>query len=98
MNRVVDSYGNHPSFTMFCIGNELGNSKFSTMKKWVAELKEKDPRRLYAVSTARKITDVDDYCATHYIKGIGRTRGLNGPHTDWDFEEVYDKMNIPIFY
>lgn len=96
MNRVVDTYGNHPSFTMFCIGNELGNSKFKTMKKWVADLKVKDPRRLYAVSTARKITDVDDYCATHYIQGIGRTRGLNGPHTDWDFEEVYDKMDIPI--
>lgn len=96
MNRVVDTYGNHPSFTMFCIGNELGNSNFDTMEKWVAELKEKDPRRLYAVSTARKITKVDDYSATHYIQGIGRARGLNGPHTDWDFEEVYDKMDIPV--
>lgn len=96
MNRVVDTYGNHPSFSMFCIGNELGNSNFKTMEKWVAKLKEKDPRRLYAVSTARKIMDVDDYMATHYIQKIGRTRGLNGAHTDWDFEEVYAKMDIPI--
>ncbi|MBI9063255.1 MAG: hypothetical protein JEZ14_14840 [Marinilabiliaceae bacterium] len=96
MNRVVDVYGNHPSFTMFCIGNELGNSDFEVMKTWVDDLKKKDPRRLYAVSTARKITDVDDYCATHYIQGVGRTRGLNGPHTDWDFEKTYSKMNIPI--
>jgi hypothetical protein len=96
MNRVVDVYGNHPSFTLFCIGNELGNSDFEVMKQWVADLKKKDPRRLYAISTARKITDVDDYCATHYIQGVGRTRGLNGPHTDWDFEETYSKMNIPI--
>lgn len=96
MNRMVDHYGNHPSFTMFCIGNELGNSDFDVMKGWVADLKEKDPRRLYAISTARKITDIDDYSATHYIREAGRTRGLNGPHTDWDFEEVYSKMNIPI--
>lgn len=96
MNRVVDTYGNHPSFTMFCIGNELGNSDFDVMKKWVADLKEKDPRRLYAVSTARTITEVDDYCATHYIPEIGRTRGLKGARTNWDFEETYSKMNIPI--
>ncbi|MCG8307080.1 MAG: hypothetical protein MI975_06770 [Cytophagales bacterium] len=96
MNRVVDFYGNNPSFTMFCIGNELGNSDFDITKKWVADLKKRDPKRLYAVSTARKITEVDDYSATHYISDVGRTRGLNGPHTDWDFEDVYSKMDIPI--
>ena len=96
MNRVIDVYGNHPSFTMFCIGNELGNSDFNVMEKWVAHLKANDPRRLYAVSTARKITPTDDYSATHYIQGVGKTRGLNGPHTDWDFEETYSKMDIPI--
>ncbi|MDX8340697.1 glycoside hydrolase family 2 TIM barrel-domain containing protein [Draconibacterium sp. IB214405] len=96
MNRMVETYGNHPSFTMFCIGNELGNSDFDVMKQWVADLKKKDPRRLYAVSTARTITEFDDYSATHYIKDVGRTRGLNGAHTNWDFEKVYSQMNIPI--
>ena len=96
MNRVVDHYGNHPSFIMFCIGNELGNSDFDVMESWVSDLKNKDNRRLYSVSTARKITDTDDYSATHFIQDIGRTRGLNGPKTDWDFEDVYAKMDIPI--
>ncbi len=96
MNRVVDVYGNHPSFTMFCIGNELGNSDFDVMKNWIDDLKKKDPRRLYATSTARKIMEVDDYMATHYIPDVGRTRGLNGAGTDWDFEEAYAKMDIPI--
>ena len=96
MNRMVDFYGNNPSFTMFCIGNELGNSDFDVMKRWVADLKEKDPRRLYAVSTARQITEVDDYSATHNIPGIGRTRGLNGPRTNWDFEKNYSQIEIPI--
>jgi hypothetical protein len=96
MNRVIDFYGNNPSFTLFCIGNELGNSDFNVMSKWIGDLKKKDPRRLYAISTARKITDVDDFSATHYIPDVGRTRGLNGAGTDWDFEKVYSKMNIPI--
>ena len=96
MNRVVDFYGNNPSFTMFCIGNELGNSDFDVMDKWIANLKKKDPRHLYAVSTARKITPSDDYIATHYIQGKGRTRGLNGPRTNWDFEKTYSKMDFPV--
>ncbi|MCK0158247.1 hypothetical protein MWU65_13715 [Cellulophaga sp. F20128] len=96
MNRVVNYYGNHPSFAMFCIGNELGNADFDVMNQWIADLKIKDPRKLYAVSTARKIMDVDDYMATHYIPNVGRTRGLNGASTDWDFEDVYSQMNIPI--
>ena len=96
MNRMIDAYGNHPSFTMFCIGNELGNSDFKVMEGWVSDLKAKDSRRLYSVSTARTITSADDYIATHNIQGIGRTRGLNGPKTDWDFEDVYSKMDIPV--
>jgi len=96
MNRVVDVYGNNPSFTMFCIGNELGNSDFDVMEIWIDSLKKKDPRRLYAISTARQIRDVDDYNATHYIAGVGSTRGLRGAGTDWDFEKEYSQMNIPI--
>jgi hypothetical protein len=96
MNRVVDFYGNNPSFTMFCIGNELGNGDFNVMKNWIANLKEKDPRRLYAASTAREITESDDYSATHNIPGVGLTRGLNGPRTNWDFEETYSQSDVPI--
>ncbi|MCK5471319.1 MAG: hypothetical protein KAI99_22500, partial [Cyclobacteriaceae bacterium] len=46
MNRVIDHYGNHPSFIMFCIGNELGNSDFDVMESWMSDLKNKDKRRL----------------------------------------------------
>lgn len=96
MNRVIDFYGNNPSFTMFCIGNELGNGDFNVMKNWITDLKTKDPRRLYAASTARVITESDDYSVTHNIPGVGRTRGLNGPQTNWDFEETYGQSDVPI--
>lgn len=97
LRRMLDAYGNHPSFTMMCIGNELGNSDFNVMEKWIEKLKVKDNRRLYAVSTARKIMPVDDYSATHNIPGVGGTYGLQGARSDYDLEKNYSKSNIPIF-
>lgn len=96
LQRILDAYGNHPSFTMLCIGNELGNSNFDVMQQWIKKLKEKDSRRLYAVSTARKIMPVDDFSVTHNIPGVGGTYGIQGPHTDYDLEKNYSKSNIPI--
>lgn len=97
LSRMINAYGNHPSFVMQCIGNELGNSDFEVMESWMKPLKEKDSRRLYSVSTARKIMPVDQYMATHYIDGLGSARGLKGgASTAWDFEEVYSKSAIPV--
>lgn len=97
LERMLKAYGNHPSFTMMCIGNELGNSDFNEMSKWIEKLKLKDNRRLYAVSTARKIMPVDDYSATHNIPNVGGTYGMQGGRSDYDLEKNYSKSNIPIF-
>lgn len=96
MQRMLDAYGNHPSFTMLCIGNELGNSDFDVMQEWIKKLKLTDNRRLYAVSTARKIMPVDDFSATHNIPNVGGTYGLQGARSDYDLEKNYSKSNIPI--
>ncbi|WFE84270.1 sugar-binding domain-containing protein [Parabacteroides chongii] len=97
LHRMINAYGNHPSFVMQCIGNELGNSDFEVMESWIKPLRAKDSRRLYAVSTARKIMPVDQYMVTHYIDKLGATRGLRGgASTAWDFEDVYSQSNIPI--
>jgi len=96
INRMFESYGNHPAFTTMSIGNELGNSDFDAMESWLKPYKEKDARRLYSVSSARKITSMDQFIATHNIDKIGGTRGIRGAHTDWDFESVYSQSNIPV--
>lgn len=93
---MLASYGNHASFTTMAIGNELGNSDFDVMESWLKPYKAKDSRRLYAVSSARKITALDQFIATHYIDKLGGTRGLRGATTDWDFEKVYSQSNIPV--
>lgn len=96
MKRVIDEYGNHPSFLFFCIGNELGNSDFTVMEQWVKKVKQEDPRHLYAVSTARKIMPVDDYMVTHNIPNVGGTYGNSINKTDAGLEKNYSKATIPI--
>lgn len=97
LRRMIESYGNHASFVMMCIGNELGNSDFDVMESWLKPHKENDPRRLYSVSSARKVMPLDQYMATHHLPGIGNTRGLRGgASTDWDFEDVYSQSAIPV--
>jgi hypothetical protein len=43
---IFKHFGNHPSFTMFTLGNELGRSE--AMYNLVTHFKNIDPRRLYA--------------------------------------------------
>jgi hypothetical protein len=43
---IFTHFGNHPSFVMFTLGNELGRNE--AMYELVAQFKDIDPRRLYA--------------------------------------------------
>jgi hypothetical protein len=97
LSRILNVYGNHPSFIMLCIGNELGTSDFDVMSSWVKPLKEQDNRRLFSLSTARKVTPTDQFMVTHALPGKGNVRGLRGgASTDWDFEDVYSQSDIPV--
>jgi hypothetical protein len=44
--RIQDVYGNHPSFVMLALGNEL-QGDFAFMNALTNDLKRRDPRRLY---------------------------------------------------
>ena len=96
IRRIMDTYGNHPSFVMFCIGNEMGSADIDVTGRWMAEEKAHDPRRLYAVTTARKISPACDYSVTHSIPGIGMCRDRIEPFTDWDYERQYQRAPVPI--
>lgn len=47
LKRLLDTYGNHPSFLLMCMGNELKGDA-SVLERWVAYGKHYDPRHLYA--------------------------------------------------
>jgi len=64
---IFKAYGNHPSFVMFTLGNELGRNQ--GMFDMVAYYREIDPRRLYAQGSnnmhwAPSLAEGDDFWVT----------------------------------
>lgn len=88
LRRIVDTYGNHPSFGMMCMGNELRGDP-AWLQKLVLMGKKLDPRHLYTPSTAWSLGENDDY-------DVATVRGLHGPTTDADFRADDAKSKVPI--
>ncbi len=60
--RIFATYGNHPSFVMFAIGNELhGEGLHAFASKFVRHWRERDPRRLYTGGSGWPTTPEADY-------------------------------------
>ncbi|MCH7225425.1 sugar-binding domain-containing protein [Haloferula sp. A504] len=96
LDRILDTYGNHPSFILMSMGNELrGDDAYLT--SLVDHAVEKDPRRLYACTTHHHRSASDQFRITMRIgeKRI-KIRGLRGPGTDWDFSEAIVDEKIPV--
>ncbi|NJN33477.1 MAG: glycoside hydrolase family 2 [Saprospiraceae bacterium] len=105
-DKIINDYGNHPSFLMLSLGNELeGDANF--MNNMVADLKKKDPRHLYATTTFsfKKPMGVrpepeDDFFVTQWTdKGWVRGQGIfndKAPHFDKDYAENSKHINVPL--
>lgn len=95
LQRIQEAYGHHPSLAMITIGNELGKADWKRSAQIIEEARARDPRFLYAVSTARELTPADDYWVTHATKA-GGVRGLGKPSTDWDFSAGLREVPVPL--
>lgn len=78
--RLLDAFGNHPSFVMLSLGNEMGESR-ATMAATVSALRAHDPRHLYAQGSNNFFWDPslaagDDYWTTMRTRrGAAMVRG-----------------------
>ncbi|WP_416314307.1 sugar-binding domain-containing protein [Rossellomorea sp. FS2] len=99
--RILATYGNHPSFCLFSNGNEL-NGDFDLLRRMITELKAKDDRFLYTLTTNwdREPDPADDYFAAQSVDGVG-VRGqyfldelVRG--TSLHYEEAVSKRDIPV--
>ena len=54
MKRIIDAYGHHPSFVMFCIGNELGKSDFAVLARLGRGLRSLSARSRFRIAFARR--------------------------------------------
>ncbi len=93
--RILDTYGNAPSFFSMSVGNELGSSDFNLLGDWMLACRAYDSRHLYAASSARQISKGDDFFVTHNYPGVGMVRERRREGTDWDYEDVYSRTSVP---
>ena len=82
--RIVETYGNHPSFVLFTHGNEPhGSHREAFLAQWVNFWKQRDPRRLVTSGTAFPILPESQFHVYHGARGtadwFGRDYGTNFP-------------------
>jgi hypothetical protein len=80
--RIVEAYGNHPSFVLFTHGNEPhGAHRETYLARWVDYWKQRDSRRLVTSGTAFPILAESQYHVFHGARGaadwFGRDYGTN---------------------
>jgi len=87
--RIVDTYGNHPSFCTMTLGNEYGGNK-ALLARWVGMLRERDPRHLYSSASCAQTTPNRQW--TELADG----RGVHGPGTQQDLRDVAASDGRPV--
>ena len=102
-HRIIETYGNHPSFRLMSMGNELESSKGDDpwLMNLVRELKLADPRILYTSTTHPAFrSSSDDYFDAAYTPG-GLVRGASAaasgrPGFDGTFTAGATPMDRPL--
>ncbi len=94
LRRILEAYGNHPSFCLLCIGNEIYGD-YNLLNEMIVDAKRQDPRRLYSCSTARRHTKGDDFHVTHATRG-GPVRGIHGTGSSSDFLAAKRASDVPV--
>lgn len=94
--RIIRTYEHHPSFVMFCIGNEFGmGSNWDVVGQITEELNDLTDNVLVSGTTARKTVPHDEYWVTHAAAGKP-TRGIGPAHTNWDFGTALEPSQPPV--
>jgi len=109
---IFKAFGNHPSFVMFTLGNELGRSQ--GMFEIVSHFQKIDPRHLYAQGTNNvhwnpNLAEGDDFWVTGKtsktlpLRGSFSTLDFANPHIEHrspstmaDFSESISGIPVPL--
>ncbi len=104
--RMIANYGNHPSFCMMALGNEL-QGDYELLSGFVEELQADDPRHLYTTTAftfqkpyTAEPNYVDEYWITQWTKdGWVRGQGVFDqypPSFDKDYRASIEFLDIPL--
>lgn len=104
--RMIKEYGNHPSFMLWSLGNEL-QGNMSVLNKMVSDLKETDNRRLFANTSftfekghGDRPEPNDDFFVTQWTKdGWVRGQGVfnaQSPSFNKNYNSALANVHIPV--
>jgi hypothetical protein len=100
-HRIVDTYGNHPSFALMSMGNEEGSGQDPFLGNLVRSLQADDPRHFYTSTSAPdNFRRPDNY----FVSAGPEWKNLRGdprfeqypPDTAFDYRQYVDKVDRPI--
>ncbi len=103
MVRILNTYGNHPSFMFMSHGNEpYGENKDKLLAQEVLYWKQTDPRHLYTAGSGWPMLDENDYHCNHtprlQLWGEGLHSRINAtpPNTMGDYSDLYKTYDRPM--
>lgn len=100
--RIIEAYGNHPSFCFFSNGNEL-NGDFNLLHNIIEKLRGINPQILYTLTSNydRPLDKEDDFFISVAAEGIrmrgNSFKGAMSESTTLDFSEAVEaRSNVPL--
>lgn len=94
IRAILKEYGNHPSFLLYCNGNEI-QGNFDFIEELTSTAEKLDSRHLYSGSTARTRIPSDQYYISQDTPK-GAAKVYEGrPGTDWDVNLASD-VDVPV--
>lgn len=101
-DRIMEKYGNHPSFLLYTYGNEpYGEDMEKFLGNLITHLKKIDPRHKYTSAAGWPIIPENDYYNNGYPRmyiwyaGLTSYINANKPSTNFDWHELTSKFSIP---
>lgn len=91
---ILKEYGNHPSFLLYCNGNEISGD-FDFIEELTRTGRATDNRHLFSGSTARKRVASDQFYITHQTSKGKATVYEGQPDTDRDISKETD-IDVPV--
>jgi GH18 family chitinase len=100
--RILEAYGNHPSFVLFPYGNEPAGRAAEFLAGWVERGKARDPRRLYTSGAGWPQIPENQFHVTADPRiqawGAGLASRVNAkpPETRTDYRDYVRARPVPV--
>ena len=101
-DRILQAYGNHPSFVLMSAGNEPGGRTAAYLGRWITANRARDPRRLYTSGGGWPELPENQFHVTSAPRvqqwGAGLTSRINAkpPEALTDYREFIRARAVPV--